>query len=217
MNNKIIGSIATLALVIGLFAVATKPELPQVLSGQQGPRGEQGIQGVKGDKGDKGDQGEQGPRGFTGPQGPQGPAGAGNLGAATGPNLLFPFINLNGVTHLPYSAVFNRASTTLCSYKVTATSSLLYASATVTTASTTATYYEWAKALGPAATTTSLGKFALGSGAQGTMIASSTGNQSGVDSNVVFAPNTYLNLKVGGAAGDTNVLVGTCKAMFIVN
>lgn len=139
------------------------------------------------------------------------------VGATAGPDDTNPYHSLNGVEQWNYSTKFNKASTTLCSFKSpAATSTLTFASLNISTATTTVTVYDIAKSVSPAATTTKLANtITLGSLAKATIVASST--SADVESNFVFGPNTYLNFKFGGTQGDTNVLVGDCKAIFIKN
>ena len=146
------------------------------------------------------------------------------MGAVSGPRLDFPSWTVNGVETYFYSSGLNKASTTLCSFKSpNATSTLEFASMSLTTGTTTTIQLEIGKSYYLDATTTSLGTVTLAASQKATIIASTTQTSSGVGNGIladpvtVFSPSSYLNFKYGGAQGTTNVLVGTCKAEFIVN
>lgn len=64
--NKIIGIIATIALVLGVVGVV---KTNKVIVGERGPQGVQGIQGERGPVGQQGPKGEKGDRGLQGPAG----------------------------------------------------------------------------------------------------------------------------------------------------
>ena len=126
----------------------------------------------------------------------------------------------NGVEYCYYNTGMNKASTTVCSIKSpSATSTLMFASLTLTTGTSTTPMFEIGKSYQYDATTTSFGTWTLAASQLGTMVASTTysGMGSVVDPQTVFSPNTYLNFKYGGVLGTTNVFVGKCKAEFIKN
>lgn len=115
----------------------------------------------------------------------------------------------------------NTASTTVCSYKVpNATSTVITATGSFTTGSTSALYWEWGKSGVSDATTTSLGKAPLAGGVQATILASTTagdftGGNLPHDPPQVVAPNNFVNLKYGGALCGTggttcNTIAGYC-------
>lgn len=142
------------------------------------------------------------------------------LGNIPGPDIYLPYINLNGVQIWSTRQALALATTTPCAIKSpAATSTLEYASAMVTVASSTATTWTVAKATTAFATTTKLGTFSLSSAVQGTMVASTTpvsGSALAVDEINTFAPNTYI---VWSKAGDTPAgtgLAGFCSAQFKV-
>lgn len=144
------------------------------------------------------------------------------LGSLTGPDIQSPYLNVNSVRHEYRGMNLTLATTTPCALQSpSATSTLVHASLAVTTASSTATTWTIAKASTAYATTTRLGTFSLGSGALGTMVASSTqtsvsGDTKTVDDVSVVAPNTFI---VWSKAGDTPAgtgLGGVCRAEFIV-
>lgn len=192
-------------------------------------------------------QGPQGVQGVPGPVGPQGPAGRNGvspdlsaltsvvkdlqsklaeakLGATPGNVFDSKSLIVNGVETYQYSIPFNFASTSLCSVRTpNATTTLKLAAGKISTATTTALYLEWGKALVQNATTTSLGTRTVASGVLGTFLASTSPAEfaaggDNFDDQRVVAPLSYLELKAGGftpAAGGP--LRGTCKVEFVVN
>lgn len=134
-------------------------------------------------------------------------------GALSGPDIISPYLNWGGVRTWNYSMAMNPASTT-CSFRSPAsTSTLLFAGARVASSTLVAHDAEWGKAITAFATTTSFGEHrSIASGVQYTVLASTTIN-SQVDGTVVFAPNTYLNLKVGAWSAASPV--GNCYAQFV--
>lgn len=144
------------------------------------------------------------------------------LGAFPGPEITSPFLSVNGVEIFNSSQKLNQATTSICSLKSpSATSTLVHGSVKWTTGTTTQIAMELGKSVGSAATTTSLGYNIILSTRQGTMLASTTpaafALSTDLDPPNVFAPNNYFVAKIGGAAGDLNVLVGSCKAQWLVN
>lgn len=146
------------------------------------------------------------------------------FGALSGPDIASPYLAISGVRYEYRSKDLGTSTSTPCSFQSPAsTSTLSFASATIKVSSTTATTWTVAKATTPYATTTKLGKFAIGSGVQATMVASTTRPSTGLeelleDDILVFGPNQYL---VWGLAGlndafDATKLTGQCKAEFIV-
>ena len=148
-----------------------------------------------------------------------------SVSAFPGPDILNPYLSVNGLSTFSYSSGMNQASTSVCSFKTpAATSTLVYATATFRTGTTTGLMLEWGKSVSPSATTTSLGVTSLASLELATFRASSTpadfavtASAGGKDPQFVFAASNYLTLKYGGARGDLNVLAGSCKAEFKVN
>jgi len=150
------------------------------------------------------------------------------FGSASSPSVIDGNMDVNGVQTVYRSSGLNQASTTICSLKSpAATSTLVFGSVKLTTGTTTAIALELAKDTTYAATTTRISYDVLASGVQETLtafVASTTGTYGALgqyhtadEQDLVFAPNTYLNAKYGGAAGSLNVLVGSCKAEFVVN
>lgn len=137
------------------------------------------------------------------------------LGAQPGPDVDSPSQAINNVQRHFFSSGLNQASTTICSFKTpAATTTLVFASAQLRTGTTTTIQLEIGRATSLNATTTSLGTATIASAAQDTVVASTT--PTGAEA-TVFPPSNYLNVKFGGTLGDTNVLVGSCKAEFIEN
>lgn len=151
--------------------------------------------------------------------------GVNQLGAVSSPDINSPYFSFGGVRQWAgHTDTLNQASTTICSLQSpAATSTLRFADVKLTTGTTTAIALEMAKDTTPSATTTRLGYIVLGSGDRVTLIAgvasTTSFSASGVshtkdDSDLIFAPNTYLNVKYGAALGALNVLVGSCNAIW---
>lgn len=141
------------------------------------------------------------------------------MGAVSGNEIQGNEIVVGGVTKVYFSSGFNStsktvASTTVCMFKTgSATSTLQFISAKVSSSTMAATQYEFGKSSSQNATTTSFGTFSLASGIKATMVASTTNAMSDIDSPLVLAPNSYLTLKAGGTGGKA----GTCVAETIKN
>lgn len=150
---------------------------------------------------------------------------------------LAPYADFGGVRHwYAHTDTLNQASTTVCSFKApVATSTLIFASITLTTGTTTAITVDIAKSNSPSATTTRFASIVLGAGAKGTILASTTSQDliNIVDPPIVFAAalatsttstgipsaeyrlEQFLNFKIGGGNGALNVLTGSCNAEWI--
>ena len=149
------------------------------------------------------------------------------LGALSSPDIQSSYLSVNGVSRWYESRSLNQASTTICAMKSpTATSTLVSGSVKLTTGTTTAIALELAKSTSFAATTTRISYAVLGAGEQVTLTAFVASTTAAVNSgrfytanetDLVFAPNTFLTAKYGGAAGSLNVLVGSCKAVWMEN
>lgn len=138
------------------------------------------------------------------------------VGAVASPDIPSPYLQWGGVATYKFVDTMEVASTTCSIQSPAATSSLRYAFARVSSNATGATtQYEWGKSASPNATTTSLGLHITGlaSAAQGVIIASTT-NTVLIDDNTVFAPNQYLNLKIGSSSPNST-LAGNCYAEFV--
>lgn len=131
------------------------------------------------------------------------------LGAVSSPDILSPYFSVGGVRQWAgRTDSLSQATTTVCAIQSpAATSSLLYGSIKFSVGTTTNTIVHMAKAAGPTATTSSLGLFALASGAQGQGTASSTGNH-------IFSPNTWFVVGMQGGTG-TFSPTGTCEAIWV--
>ena len=156
------------------------------------------------------------------------------LGAFAGPDIKSEYLIFRGIEHRYYSSGLNQASTIVCMFKTpAATSTLVTSSFKLTTGTTTVISVEIGKSAAQSATTTRLAY--VGSLASGALLTLNTGvatstsdtavNADGYtkailtdqSSDLIFAPSTYINVKMGGTQGDANVYVGKCKAEFIVN
>lgn len=147
------------------------------------------------------------------------------LGAVASPVLTSPFFQVNGVREWSYSEAFTTASTTACSFRTpqNSTTTLVYASLKVTTATTTATQWEFGKNNTTFdATTTRLGLVLVPTSVQITAVASTSPSNATQDSDLQFAPGAYLNIKwiangVPSCTANCTTMVGLCKAKFIEN
>ena len=152
--------------------------------------------------------------GSVGPQGPQGPSGQ-TVGALSSPDIASPYFSFGGVRSWGYSMPFQDATSTICTFQSpAATSSLEFASIEITTATSTASFFEIAQSRDRAATTTSIQKISVPTTELLDWVSTSTG---GVVGTTIFGPNRFLNVKVGGFiihAGD-GLLEGQCKAVFV--
>lgn len=121
------------------------------------------------------------------------------LGALTGPDIPSSYLNWGGLRTYNYSAAMASASTTCSFVSPAADSVLVFAAANVAAAPLGTTQYEWGIAATAYATTTSLGRGVIASGAQGSLIASTTQVNTGsiVDQTTLLPGGTYVNLKVG--------------------
>lgn len=137
-------------------------------------------------------------------------------GAISGPDIPSPYLAWGGVAIYGGSQSLAVASTTCSIQSPAATSTLLFAAAAVSRSSTGATLqYEWGIGANRYSTTTSLGIGTIASGAQGTVVASTTNANTGdiVDQQLVLAPNSWVNLKVGSTTPTNEA--GKCYAQFI--
>ena len=154
------------------------------------------------------------------------------FGAQPGPAFTGPVVSFNGVNQWDYSSAFNKASSTICSFKTpAATSTLVFGSAQIRTATSSTISFEIGKSTVMDATTTRLAYDSSIAAVQETLtvfVASTTavygalGQQHTADEqDTVFAPNTYFNVKYGSPYVTTtltdNGMRGSCKATFIEN
>lgn len=150
-----------------------------------------------------------------------------------GPDINSTWIRFGGLRLENRGAKFGVGTTTPCVLRAPtdATSTLAYASLTIDNASSTATTWAVGKDIatsannGEFATTTKIsGPFTLGSGAQGTLVASTTPVNGGVvpvvDSTVTFAPGEYVVWSVAGLTHiglSSTEMSGKCNALFMVD
>ena len=149
------------------------------------------------------------------------------VGAVTGPDIASPYFSFGGVRHWGYSQDIRQGTTTVCSFQSpVSTSTLDIGSVQVTTGTSSVISVEIAKdnprTLGNTGMTTRLGYLVTTDSQKFTLLASTTmptGVVGAIDTNTnwIFGPSNYLNVKIGGFLGTTNVLVGTCKAVFVEN
>ncbi len=143
-----------------------------------------------------------------------------NLGSLAGPDIPFSYLNWGGIRQENRSQSFNQASTTLCSLIGPAASSTLdFATAMITTATSSAIQIDFARSsIMDATTSLLLPSVTVGANLTGIIEfnASSTALSNGA-SGQFFGPNQRLNIKYGGTLGSLNTLGGVCKASFIVN
>lgn len=140
-----------------------------------------------------------------------------NVGSVASPDIQSPYFSFGGVRHWAGRSDYSltNATTTPCAIQSpVSTSTLRVGSFRISSTSASAAYVEFGKSTTPYATTTSLGITTVGSNVQGTLIATSTVvNGTMLDNSVIFAPSTYLVLKVAGAGAAQ--LGGTCIAEWI--
>lgn len=146
-----------------------------------------------------------------------------SIGSVVGPDSQFPCESQGGITTCSNISGIKSATTTPCAFRSpNATSTLVHASVKLVVASSTnATRWTIAKSATFTATTTLLGYADIASGAQGTVVATSTPVKP-LDDAIVFAPNKYIVFGVAGGvtpgdAGTGFVPSGTCQAAFRIN
>lgn len=142
------------------------------------------------------------------------------LSAVSSPDILSPYFSFGGLRHWAgHRSTMASATTTVCSIQApAATSTLMLGSANFAIASSSATIITFARSTSPSASTTLLASSALGASAQGTMIVMATSTALGLDSHLVFPPNTYFNVSVqaGDIGGMTGLApTGSCAAEWV--
>lgn len=137
------------------------------------------------------------------------------LGSASGPEMLYPYMNNNGIIHQYRSPGFSSATTTVCSFRNagTATSTLrqLTINQNISTTSATVTY-----AVGTTtptssnATSTSVGSGQVSTGAKGQVIIAPLANAG------VISPDGLIlvNAQVAGLTTTGLTLSGKCSAIW---
>jgi len=137
-------------------------------------------------------------------------------GSVTSPDISSPYISFGDVRHwAAQDSDLTQATTTVCALQSPAsTSTLQFGDAKFVVASSTQnSTITLAKATTPYATTTLLGKYVIASGAQGTVIASTSPTTGDA---VIFSPNTYFVVGMQGGGG-TFSPTGNCSAVWIEN
>ena len=136
------------------------------------------------------------------------------VGANPGPDSQSECTSQNGLITCSTNKGLTLASTTCSIRSPNATSTLVFGSLQVASTSAAAALIEMGKSVSPNATTTLIGGVTVAAGAQATIIASTSPSGAGLNPTVVFAPNTYFNVKNGSGVFQFG---GTCTAQFIVN
>lgn len=191
----IIGVVAVVGVVMGSVAIQ-KANTPAVTAGIFGEKGD------KGDKGEKGDVGARGPAGVS-------VASKAPVTYGANPDLNTPYFSFGNVRRWASNvSLTQNASTTCALQSPAATSSLVAAGIRFQVASSSALLVEMGNSSSAFATTTLLGRFTVGAGAQATIIASTS---PAAGDAIVFSPNTFFTVKIGqGATG--SLPVGSCHA-----
>ena len=146
------------------------------------------------------------------------------LGALTGPDIPYTYLNIGGVRHEYRSMAFTGATSTPCSVvSPAATSTLVRSVLQINTGSTTATTWHFASSTGPNATTSLLtNPISLGSGAQGTLAYMGTSTQPGITNGVngysVLPPSSYVTWGFQGVISNytSDKLIGSCVVEFVI-
>ena len=133
-------------------------------------------------------------------------------------DIISPYLRWGNVEHYAANVTIRTATTTPCAIQSpSATSTLTMTALSIKTATSTATTWTASKASTAFATTTLLGTFSLGSGAQGTMVFASSTETAVIDDISVFGPNEYVVWGVAGTAiSGTANLNGVCQAEWTV-
>lgn len=120
---------------------------------------------------------------------------------------------VNGITFTTVTQAIVAPTTTPCALpSPSATSTQVAAAMDVTTGTSTAGTVTIAKASTPYATTTVIGQGTIASGAQGTVLASTS--PTGGMKDLIFSPSDYTVFGVAGATAAGHTYVGTCSATF---
>jgi len=131
------------------------------------------------------------------------------VGAISGPRILSPFLDHNGIVTYSAREAFKTATTTVCAIKSpSATSTVLWASAVSFTGSTTAATMTIATSTTAFATTSVLSTRVIGANAQNTHV-----YYAAPASNNVIAPNHWVVVGLSGGHG-TFSNRGACQAEF---
>jgi hypothetical protein len=136
------------------------------------------------------------------------------VGAFSGPDIPWPYISVGGVPFYSARTTLTQGASTTCSIQSPAsTSTLLFGGVKFDVASTSGTLLvEMGRSINQYSTTTAIGgSNSLVAGLKATLMASTT---SGNEQALVFPPNHYFNIKIGGLAAK-QVPEGTCQATFM--
>lgn len=147
-----------------------------------------------------------------------------NLGALSGPDIPYEYIGISGARLWGKGMTLAKGTSTPCRLEgPAATSTLIAASVTFTTATGTALNVDIAKTSSalPFASTTNLITEVITGGFKATIVATSTANQA---NNRIFSPNDLIVVKVAAPAEGTNihdnptgfVPEGTCSGLWLV-
>lgn len=133
------------------------------------------------------------------------------VGAISSPDIPSPYLSWGGVrSWAGHTDILTNASTSCSFQSPNATSSLDYASITIASTTSNAIIIEMGVANDPNSTTTLIGtKYSLAASTMLTIVAS-TSNAAGAG--ILFAPNQYFNIKLGGVA---NGVGGNCNVQWI--
>ncbi len=135
------------------------------------------------------------------------------VGSVSGPDLLSPYFCVGGVCGWHATAKLASASTT-CSFKSpAATTTLVAATVRFDWVSTIATQWQIAKAVDPYSSTTLIAHLALGAGAAGDLVA--TTSETALTNGIV-PPNQYINVKIATTTATFTgwAPLGRCSVVF---
>lgn len=218
-SNIVIGTLAAIALIVGIVAYH---KVPSQITGKQGPVG---AQGPKGDRGPAGPEGVAGKTGTT-------------FGAvATLDGVDFPYVNIGGSRYYYYKQTMTATSSVICSIRnpFNATSTPLNYSAVIT-ANPAAGLGIAANILDLSTSTTQYGTsspalikaYNLAAGAQATIPWTQNGTTTNANiigfnglnlgvSDVFLRPGEYLNFKNSTSTAGVDAggyYTGVCSALF---
>lgn len=118
------------------------------------------------------------------------------VGSASSPSVINGCMEVNGMTKCYYGERMKAATTTVCSLRITATSTIVHASSEYETASTSATRVFIAKGANSNATTTAFATGLIPAAGGGVLVASTTGNfAGGINPSSILFPGDYLNFQ----------------------
>jgi len=128
------------------------------------------------------------------------------VGAANSPAVIDGCVDVEGVVTCYKSTRINTATTTACSFKMNASSTVTDMTVRVDTSSTSASILQVGYGTHSNATTTRLGtNVAIAANAAGSLVGSTS---------PVLAPNTFLNVGITGGTG-THSHTGECQIEYI--